>query len=197
MNPLGAQRSGAPEWTPFLKRSGREEPGPALGTGGEKRWPRGFHRRGDSHRSFTPKSRETGAVDTRKGPSLTATGCATKEGRRQLQGPLKTVSILATSIPRTATRAARSLRTSGGLGPRRRDGHRPELAKWGQRQGLCEPFARRARVRTSASSKPISASPLVSTTMASLLRIVIRLMIGNAPRAARGPFSRLLFCIGE
>jgi hypothetical protein len=69
MNPVGAQRSGAPEQTPFLERSGREEPGRLRRRRGKK-WMRGFHRRGDSHRSSTPKSRDIGATDTRTGPAI-------------------------------------------------------------------------------------------------------------------------------
>jgi hypothetical protein len=41
MNRLRAQRSGAPERTPFLKRSGREEPEP-LGPAGKKGGRDGF-----------------------------------------------------------------------------------------------------------------------------------------------------------
>jgi len=88
MNRLRAQRSGAPERMPFLKRSGREEPEP-LGPAGKKGGRDGFIR-GAIPIGRNAKEQEIGATD------ISGTGLAhrTAPNDTTLQ-PAKTASIRA------------------------------------------------------------------------------------------------------
>jgi hypothetical protein len=101
MNRLRAQRSGAPERTPFLKRSAREEPEP-LGPAGKKGGRDGFIR--GAIPIGNAKEQEIGATDirgTRLAHRMAPDDTALQPAKDRLDShPTSIASRTATRVPR-------------------------------------------------------------------------------------------------
>ena len=141
MNRLRAQRSGAPERTPFLKRSAREEPEP-LGPAGKKGRRDGFIR-GAIPIGRNAKEQEIGATDT----SGTGLAYRVPQDDTTLQ-PAKDRLDPGRHRYHPEPRQVRRDPDLPGRDARRRDRGGLEQTRRERRQGLCEPLARSTRVRT-------------------------------------------------